>query len=179
MLKTLERYQKCNYGAPEANVSTREALELSSQQEYLKLKARYESLQRSQRNLMGEDLGPLSSKELESLERQLDSSLKQIRSTRTQFMLDQLSDLQRKEHLLSEANRSLRQRLEGYQINPLQLNPGVEEMGYGRNPAQTHGEALFQQMECEPTLQIGYQPDPVSVVTAGPSMSNYMAGWLP
>ncbi|XP_040871162.1 K-box region and MADS-box domain-containing protein isoform X4 [Glycine max] len=168
MLKTLERYQKCNYGAPEANVSTREALvmELSSQQEYLKLKARYEALQRSQRNLMGEDLGPLSSKELESLERQLDSSLKQIRSTRTQFMLDQLSDLQRKQ-------------LEGYQINPLQLNPGVEEMGYGRHPAQTHGEALFQQMECEPTLQIGYQPDPVSVVTAGPSMSNYMAGWLP
>ncbi|KAG5029408.1 hypothetical protein JHK87_012922 [Glycine soja] len=189
MLKTLERYQKCNYGAPEANVSTREALvmELSSQQEYLKLKARYEALQRSQRygcpigpsnnmahnywlilysieefcvvfnfyplrNLMGEDLGPLSSKELESLERQLDSSLKQIRSTR---------------------------QLEGYQINPLQLNPGVEEMGYGRHPAQTHGEALFQQMECEPTLQIGYQPDPVSVVTAGPSMSNYMAGWLP
>lgn len=26
MLKTLERYQKCNYGAPETNVSTREAL---------------------------------------------------------------------------------------------------------------------------------------------------------
>jgi hypothetical protein len=34
------------------------------------------------RNLMGEDLGPLSSKDLETLERQLDSSLKQIRSTR-------------------------------------------------------------------------------------------------
>ncbi|XP_027340532.1 MADS-box transcription factor 1-like isoform X3 [Abrus precatorius] len=168
MLKTLERYQKCNYGAPEANVSTREALvmEFSSQQEYLKLKARYEALQRSQRNLMGEDLGPLSSKDLESLERQLDSSLKQIRSTRTQFMLDQLSDLQRKQ-------------LEGYQINPLQLNPSVEDMGYGRHPAQTQGDALFQPLDCEPTLQIGYQPDPVSVVTAGPSMSNYMAGWLP
>ncbi|CAH2041064.1 unnamed protein product [Thlaspi arvense] len=26
MLKTLDRYQKCNYGAPEPNVSTREAL---------------------------------------------------------------------------------------------------------------------------------------------------------
>ncbi|GAU45080.1 hypothetical protein TSUD_85660 [Trifolium subterraneum] len=49
MLKTLERYQKCNYGAPETNVSAREALELSSQQEYLKLKARYEALQRSER----------------------------------------------------------------------------------------------------------------------------------
>ncbi|CAK8578427.1 unnamed protein product [Lathyrus sativus] len=179
MLKTLERYQKCNYGAPEANVSAREALELSSQQEYLKLKARYEALQRSQRNLMGEDLGPLSSKELESLERQLDSSLKQIRSTRTQFMLDQLSDLQRKEHMLSEANRSLRQRLEGYQLNQLQMNACVEEMGYGRHPSQNHGDGLFQQLECEPTLQIGYQHDPGSVVTAGPSMSNYMAGWLP
>ncbi|XP_058760186.1 MADS-box transcription factor 1-like isoform X2 [Vicia villosa] len=179
MLKTLERYQKCNYGAPEANVSAREALELSSQQEYLKLKARYEALQRSQRNLMGEDLGPLSSKELESLERQLDSSLKQIRSTRTQFMLDQLSDLQRKEHMLSEANRSLRQRLEGYQLNQLQMNACVEEMGYGRHPGQNQGDGLFQQLECEPTLQIGYQHDPGSVVTAGPSMSNYMAGWLP
>ncbi|KAF1887771.1 hypothetical protein Lal_00023779 [Lupinus albus] len=185
MLKTLERYQKCNYGAPEANVSSREALvmELSTQQEYLKLKARYEALQRSQRNLMGEDLGSLSSKELESLERQLDSSLKQIRSTRfklvkkfyldlpmleikTQFMLDQLSDLQRK--------------LEGYQINQLQLNPSVEDMGYGRHPChQDQGDHLFHQMECEPILQIGYQHDPVSVVTAGPSMNNYMAGWLP
>nr|GEZ13783.1 transcription factor, K-box [Tanacetum cinerariifolium] len=38
------------------------------QQEYLRLKARYEALQRSQRNLLGEDLGPLNCKELESLE---------------------------------------------------------------------------------------------------------------
>ncbi|RHN69211.1 MADS-box transcription factor 1 [Medicago truncatula] len=184
MLKTLERYQKCNYGAPEANAHSKEALvlELSSQQEYLKLKARYESLQRTQRNLMGEDLGPLSSKDLETLERQLDSSLKQIRSTRTQFMLDQLGDLQRKEHLLCEANRALRQRMEGYQINSLQLNLSAEDMGYGRHhPGQNQGDHdVFQPIECEPTLQIGYQADPGSVVvTAGPSMNNYMGGWLP
>ncbi|OMO60528.1 Transcription factor, K-box [Corchorus capsularis] len=180
MMKTLERYQKCNYGAPETNVSTREALELSSQQEYLKLKARYEALQRSQRNLLGEDLGPLNSKELESLERQLDSSLKQIRSTRTQYMLDQLTDLQRKEHLLNEANKTLKQRLvEGYQVNPLQLNPNAEDVGYGRQPPhQPQGDGFFHPLECEPTLQIGYQPDPISVVTAGPSVNNYMTGWL-
>lgn len=34
------------------------------------------------RNLLGEDLGPLNSKELEQLERQLESSLKQVRSTK-------------------------------------------------------------------------------------------------
>lgn len=179
MLKTLERYQKCNYGAPETNISTREALEISSQQEYLKLKARYEALQRSQRNLLGEDLGPLNSKELESLERQLDMSLKQIRSTRTQLMLDQLTDLQRKEHALNEANRTLKQRLmEGSQLN-LQWQQNAQDMGYGRQTTQTQGDGFFHPLECEPTLQIGYQNDPITVGGAGPSVNNYMAGWLP
>ncbi|CAI0627360.1 unnamed protein product [Linum tenue] len=181
MLKTLERYQKCNYGAQESTVSAREALELSSQQEYLKLKARYEALQRSQRNLLGEDLGPLSTKELESLERQLDMSLKQIRSTRTQYMLDQLTDLQRKEHLLDEANKTLKQRLmEGYQINnTLQLNPGPED--YGRHQAhhQPQGDDFFHPLDCEPSLQIGYILTDLTVATAGPSVNNYMPGWLP
>ncbi|GMJ13303.1 SEPALLATA3, AGAMOUS-like 9 [Hibiscus trionum] len=181
MVKTLERYQKCSHGAPETNVSAREALELSSQQEYLKLKARYEALQRSQRNLLGEDLGPLNSKELESLERQLDSSLKLIRSTRTQYMLDQLTDLQRKEHLLNEANRTLKQRLmEGYQLNSLQLNPNADDIGYGRQHThQPQGDVFFHPLDLEPTLQIGYQPDTISAVTGGPSVNNYMTGWLP
>ncbi|XP_027099547.1 agamous-like MADS-box protein AGL9 homolog isoform X2 [Coffea arabica] len=186
MVKTLERYQKCNYGAPEPNISTREALvstyyymELSSQQEYLKLKARYEALQRSQRNLLGEDLGPLNSKELESLERQLDMSLKQIRSTRTQVMLDQLTDLQRKEHALNEANKTLKQRLmEGNQVN-LQWNPNAQDVGYGRQPAHAQGDGFFHPLDCEPTLQIGYQNDAITVAAAGPSVNNYMAGWLP
>ncbi|KAK2996831.1 hypothetical protein RJ639_024838, partial [Escallonia herrerae] len=155
--------------------------ELSSQQEYLKLKARYEALQRSQRNLLGEDLGPLNSKELESLERQLDMSLKQIRSTRTQNMLDALTDLQRKEHALNEANKTLRHRLmEGNQVNPLQWNPSAQDVGYGRQPAQPQADSFFHPLECEPTLQIGsYQPDPITVAAAGPSVNNYLPGWLP
>nr|AVV30157.1 AGAMOUS [Lagerstroemia speciosa] len=183
MLKTLERYQKCSYNALEPNVSAKEAsLELSCQQEYLKLKARYEALQRTQRNLLGEELGPLSSKELESLERQLDASLKQIRSTRTQYMLDQLGDLQRKEHMLNEANQALKQRLmEGYQANMLQLNAAAEEVGYGRAGAPPPPvDGLFHPVACEPTLHIGYQPDHMAVVTAaGPSVTNFMPGWMP
>ncbi|KAK4780023.1 hypothetical protein SAY87_016129 [Trapa incisa] len=182
MLKTLERYQKCSYNAMEPNVSAKEAsLELSCQQEYLKLKARYEALQRTQRNLLGEELGPLNSKELESLERQLDASLKQIRSTRTQYMLDQLGDLQRKEHMLNEANQALKQRLmEGYQAaNLLQLNAGAEEMGYGRAAAPPLADGLYHPLACEPTLHIGYQPDHMAVgTTAGPSASNFMQGWM-
>ncbi|CAH1414863.1 unnamed protein product [Lactuca virosa] len=188
MLKTLERYQKCNYGAPESNVSAREALELSSQQEYLKLKTRYEALQRSQRNLLGEDLGPLNCKELESLEKQLDTSLKHIRSARTQLMLDTLSDLQKKEHALNEANRTLKQRLiEGNQVNSLHWYPHAQqEVCYERQPQPQHqhqnDEAFFHPLDCGPTLQIGngYQTDSLTAgAGAGPSMNNYMQGWLP
>ncbi|KAJ9677231.1 hypothetical protein PVL29_022307 [Vitis rotundifolia] len=94
MAKTLEKYQKCSYGALEASQPVNEPTQ--SYQEYLKLKTRVEVLQRSQRNLLGEDLDPLNTKELEQLEHQLEMSLKQVRSTKTQNMLDQLADLQNK-----------------------------------------------------------------------------------
>nr|AAX15918.1 AGL9 [Eschscholzia californica] len=176
MFKTLERYQKSNYGAPETNVSVRESQEHSSHQEYLKLKARVEALQRSQRNLLGEDLGPLSGKELESLERQLDMSLKQIRSTRTQYMLDQLTDLQRREQMLSDANKTLRRRLEEGTVTCHQWE---QNMQYGQQQAHAQGEGFFHPIECEPTLQMGYQQDQITVAAAaGPSMTmnSYMPG---
>ncbi|KAL6656296.1 hypothetical protein ACP70R_007122 [Stipagrostis hirtigluma subsp. patula] len=111
MTKTLERYQKCSYGGPETAIQNKEnELVQSSRNEYLRLKARVENLQRTQRNLLGEDLGSLGIKELEQLEKQLDSSLRHIRSTRTQHMLDQLTDLQRREQMQCEANKCLRRK---------------------------------------------------------------------
>ncbi|TQD85126.1 hypothetical protein C1H46_029300 [Malus baccata] len=52
---------------------------MSWYQEVTKLKAKYESLQRTQRHLLGEDLGPLSVKELQNLEKQLEGALAQTR----------------------------------------------------------------------------------------------------
>nr|POF14392.1 mads-box protein cmb1 [Quercus suber] len=80
MLKTLEKYQKCSYSALEASRPINETQ--SSYQEYLRLKAKVEVLQRAQRNLLGEELGSLNTKELEQLEHQLETSLNQIRSTK-------------------------------------------------------------------------------------------------
>ncbi|KAK3032532.1 hypothetical protein RJ639_036771 [Escallonia herrerae] len=116
MLKTLERYQNCSYGTLEVSRSSKD-IEQSSYREYLKVKAKYESLQRYQRQLLGEDLGPLNIKELDHLEHQLDASLKQVRSTKTQSLLDQLSDLQSKavvvpqEKYLLDANRTLERKI--------------------------------------------------------------------
>ncbi|KAF1859786.1 hypothetical protein Lal_00027968 [Lupinus albus] len=179
MLKTLERYQKCSYGAVEVNKPSKE-LE-SSYREYLKLKARFESLQRAQRNLLGEDLGPLNTKDLEQLERQLDSSLKHVRSTKTQFMLDQLSDLQNKEHMLVEANRGLTMKLE--EINSRnqyrQWEDAEQSMQYGAQNA--HSQGFFQPLECNPTLQIGYNSvasDQLNAATQGQQVNGFIPGWM-
>nr|XP_029118089.1 MADS-box transcription factor 6-like [Elaeis guineensis] len=69
-------------------------------QEMAKLKAKFESLQRSQRHLLGEDLGPLSVKELQQLERQLESALSQARQRKAQIMLDQMEELRKKVSML-------------------------------------------------------------------------------
>ncbi|KAK7295532.1 hypothetical protein RJT34_18442 [Clitoria ternatea] len=185
MLKTLERYQKCSYGAVEVSKPAKE-LEQSSYREYLKLKARFESLQRTQRNLLGEDLGPLNTKELEQLERQLDSSLKQVRSTKTQFMLDQLADLQNKEQMLVEANRSLTMKLEEINSrNNYRQSWGADDQsmpfGGGQN-AHSQGQGFFQPLECNPTLQIGpdyrYNTDQISGTSEAQQVNGFIPGWM-
>ncbi|TYH58087.1 hypothetical protein ES332_D08G131300v1 [Gossypium tomentosum] len=112
----------------------------SCYREYLKLKARYEELQRTQRNLLGEDLGPLNSKELEQLEHQLAYRFYLV--WRTQYMLDQLSELQNKLEEISARNQ-FRVSWEG----------GEQSVAFTNQQAQYMG--LFQPLECNPTLQIG------------------------
>ncbi|OEL12556.1 MADS-box transcription factor 8 [Dichanthelium oligosanthes] len=132
-----------------------------------------------QRNLLGEDLGSLGIKDLEQLEKQLDSSLRHIRSTRTQHMLDQLTDLQRREQMLCEANKCLRRKLEetSSQVHAGQVwEHGANLLGYERQSPQqapSHvGNGFFHPLEAaaEPTLQIGFPPE---------HMSNFMPTWLP
>nr|AEF59025.1 MADS-1 [Fragaria x ananassa] len=186
MLKTLERYQKCSYGAMEVQKPAKE-LEESSYREYLKLKTRCESLQQTQRNLLGEDLGPLNTKELEQLERQLESSLKHVRSTKTQHMIDLLSDLQSKEHMLIEANRDLKTKLDEIDSRT-QLRQTWEHghdhqtMLYGTQHAQTQG-LMFQPLDCNPTLQIGYnavvsQEMPTATPAHAQPVNGFIPGWM-
>ncbi|GJS36028.1 developmental protein SEPALLATA 1-like protein [Tanacetum coccineum] len=170
MLKMLERYQNCTYSSMEVSRSANDA-EQSSYKEYMKLKAKYESLQQYQRQvtqLFGEDLGPLNLKELEQLERQLDSTLRQIRSIRTQSMLDRLSDLQVKERMWLEANKALQNKLEEYyaenQAGPSWAGGGGEngnntfgQQQHHQEQQQHHPESqvFFQPLDCNSNLHIG------------------------
>lgn len=186
MVKTLERYQKCSYATPEMNNVARD-IEQSSYNEYLKLKGRYDTLQCHQRHLLGEELGPLNIKELEQLEHQLDSSLKQIRSTKTQFMLDQLSDIQAKEKMWVEANMALERKLdEIYREHQLQQVWTAGEQSSSQYGQQHHAQsqAFFQPLDCNPSLQIGYDPATVNHMAAAAAtahdhnVNGLLPGWM-
>ncbi|XP_057417154.1 agamous-like MADS-box protein MADS2 [Lotus japonicus] len=180
IMKTLEKYQKYSYSALESSSPTNDT---QNYQEYVRLKARVENLQRSQRNLLGEDIAQMNTTQLEQLENQLEVALRNIRSTKTQFMLDQLADLHNKEAVLVETNHVLRNKLEesNNSHNPvvrLALEAGVPNIHYTRFPPQSEG--FFQHMGVNPNLQIGYNPshDDVNAGASSLNMHGFASGWM-
>ncbi|KAL8226060.1 hypothetical protein R6Q57_018617 [Mikania cordata] len=154
MLKTLERYEKCSFGPPEQRKPAKEDLqEQSSYQEYMRLKERYDALKQLERNYYGEEIDSLTTNELESLERQLHCSLKQIRTIRSQLS-----------PLLSESCVVLAQLDEESHAEALQWDARAHAhvqangMIYGHHPHQAsqpaHG-GFYHPTGCETTLQIG------------------------
>ncbi|XP_055819274.1 MADS-box protein J2 [Solanum dulcamara] len=185
MMTTLEKYQQCSYASLDLMQSVSDTQ--NNYNEYVRLKARVELLQRSQRNLLGEDLGTLNSKELEQLEHQLDASLKKIRSKKTESMLDQLADLQQKEQMLAEANKQLRNKLEesAARIPPGLSwgNNGGQTTEYSRLPPQT--EPFFQPLGLNSSSpQFGYSTPnmganhEVNVAATAHNINGFIPGWM-
>ncbi|XP_052722842.1 truncated transcription factor CAULIFLOWER C isoform X4 [Vigna angularis] len=106
--KIVERYRQCRY----SKLQTGDSSELESQSsyhEFLKLRAKYESLERTQRHFQGEELEPLSFKELQSLEKQLDITLALTRQQQTKKLMARADELREKEkdefsNLILESN---------------------------------------------------------------------------
>ncbi|KAJ4951520.1 hypothetical protein NE237_028352 [Protea cynaroides] len=182
--KTLERYQRCCYTPQDNTAADRETQ--SWYQEVSKLKAKYESLQRSQRHLLGEDLGPLSVKELQNLEKQLEGALSQARQRKTQIMTEQMEELRRKERHLGDINKQLKNKLfqfeaEGHgSLGATQCSwesaSVVGATSFSAQPSQSNP------MDCEPTLQIGYHhfvpPEGTTIPRSVASESNFIHGWM-
>ncbi|KAJ8491895.1 hypothetical protein OPV22_013616 [Ensete ventricosum] len=178
MLKTIERYQRCSHNASEAMGSSNETQ--NTYQDYLKLKDRVEYLQRSQRNLLGEDLDDLNTKELDQLEEQIEMSLRHIRSTKTQVIVDQLTDLKRKEHMLLESNKTLRRKLQEVSTeNLLQLSSQIGASSTVNVPHRP--ENFFQPLASDPSLQIGFNPasaDPSHGRAMAQNVNGFITGWI-
>nr|CAB3447020.1 unnamed protein product [Digitaria exilis]CAB3450172.1 unnamed protein product [Digitaria exilis] len=59
------------------------------------------------RQLMGEDLSGLNVKELQSLENQLETSLRGVRSKKDHLLIDEIHELNRKASLFHQENMEL------------------------------------------------------------------------
>ncbi|XP_006490461.1 agamous-like MADS-box protein MADS3 [Citrus sinensis] len=151
MAKILERYRQYCYTSQEPidiNQLEPEALF----REILRLRALRESLERSQRHFLGEDLGTLGVKELQKLEKQLDKTLSLSRQRKTDLMRQHLETLQKKAHDLEEENKQLKFKLEeairasgadpniAVITNHLRVHP-AQQMGYNAHDRANIGAA--------------------------------------
>ncbi|XP_038994243.1 MADS-box protein 04g005320-like isoform X2 [Hibiscus syriacus] len=182
MAKILEKYNSYTYGALEPGQS--EIDTQSKYQEYLKLKAKVEVLQHSQRHFLGENLGDLGTKELEQVEHQLDFSLRKIRSRKMQMMIDQLSELQTKEEVLLETNRNLRRKLEE-SSSMIRSTWETGEQSVPHNhppPVPPQSDGFFEPLHCDISLQMGYNPsnitDEDTAIGSAIAPSGFIPGWM-
>ncbi|KAB1210773.1 MADS-box protein SOC1 [Morella rubra] len=70
-----------------------------------------ELLDVQKRKLLGDGLSSCPPEELQVIESQLTQSLRSIRERKAQLLMEQTVDLKQKERLLSEENKSLREKL--------------------------------------------------------------------
>ncbi|KAA3458752.1 agamous-like MADS-box protein AGL6 isoform X1 [Gossypium australe] len=181
MTKTLERYQGCCF-IPHDNTHERETQ--SWYQEVIKLNAKYEALQRTQRHLLGEDLGPLNMKELHNLEKQLEGALARARQRKvTQIMMEQMDDLRKKERQLGDLNKQLLIKLEAEGQN-LETIQGLWSCGAAATENFPLHLSQTQPMECDlqPVLQIGYHHYVEAEGSSAPKdmagETNFIHGWV-
>ncbi|XP_062221025.1 MADS-box transcription factor 6-like [Phragmites australis] len=188
--KTLERYQHCCFNAQDSNALSETQ---TWYQEMSKLRAKFEALQRTQRHLLGEDLGPLSVKELQQLEKQLECALSQARQRKTEVMMEQVEELRRKERHLGEINRQLKHKLEAEgssNYRTLQQAswpaPGGTVVDHDGATFHVQPPAHSAAMDCEATLQIGYPHHQFAPPEAANNLprsapggeNNFMLGWV-
>ncbi|XP_058761064.1 truncated transcription factor CAULIFLOWER A-like [Vicia villosa] len=124
--------------------------------EYMKLTAKVQVLERNLRNFVGHDLDPLSVKELQSLEQQLDTSLKRIRTRKNQVMNQSISELHKRARALQEQNSKLAKTKEKEKMVNEHPQRFIESNGIG---------------QCSSTLNLGFQPQVLPQQRLVPSLS--------
>ncbi|MED6160699.1 MADS-box transcription factor [Stylosanthes scabra] len=109
--RIIERYRQCRYNklSNAGNLFDQQSQNLY--QEFLKLKVKYESLERTQRHFQGEELEPLGMKELMNLEKQVERTLSQARQIHMKKLIARQAELSEKVHEDQELNKKLKSKI--------------------------------------------------------------------
>ncbi|KAL1357474.1 hypothetical protein HN51_009375 [Arachis hypogaea] len=107
----IERYRQCRYNKLSQTGNLFDQQSQSLYQEFLKLKVKYESLERTQRHFQGEELEPLGMKELMNLEKQVERTLAQARQLHMRKLITRQAELSEKVHEDQELNKKLKSKL--------------------------------------------------------------------
>ncbi|KAL4317490.1 hypothetical protein AHAS_Ahas15G0390300 [Arachis hypogaea] len=107
----IERYRQCRYNKLSQTGNLFDQQSQSLYQEFLKLKVKYESLERTQRHFQGEELEPLGMKELMNLEKQVERTLAQARQLHMKKLITRQAELSEKVHEDQELNKKLKFKL--------------------------------------------------------------------
>ncbi|KMT00161.1 hypothetical protein BVRB_1g019790 [Beta vulgaris subsp. vulgaris] len=184
--KTIERYQRCGNNIELHHHNHQDhAIEAQTQswlQEIAHLESQCESLKRAQRHMLGEDLGSLSLKELQHLEKQLESALAQTRARKAQLMAEQMDALRRSERKLGDLNKELKLRVgdQGHGFRPiLDSNGCIPFIHQSQSTSFEYDPVTLQIGSYKPepvVLEIGYAPHYPSHEDEGPSNGNQRAG---
>ncbi|XP_062187134.1 MADS-box transcription factor 21-like [Phragmites australis] len=108
---TIERYKKASAStsgsAPVIDVNSHQYF----QQEAEKLRQQIQTLQNSNRHLMGDSTGNMSAKELKNLESRLERGISRIRSKKHELLLAEIEYVQKREADLQNENTFLRAKI--------------------------------------------------------------------
>ncbi|KAJ7982747.1 AGAMOUS MADS box factor transcription factor [Quillaja saponaria] len=107
---TIDRYRKASSDSSSATSIT-EINAQYFQQESAKLRQQIQTLQNSNRHLMGDALSTLSIKELKQLENRIERGITRIRSKKHELMLAEIEYLQKREIELENENLCLRTKI--------------------------------------------------------------------
>ncbi|XP_024018304.1 truncated transcription factor CAULIFLOWER A isoform X2 [Morus notabilis] len=112
MEKILERYERYSYAERQlVTMDSESHFQGNWTVEYSRLTAKIELLQRNRSHFLGENLESLSQKDIQNLEQQLDTALKNIRARKNQLMNETISELQKKEKAMREQNNVLEKKI--------------------------------------------------------------------
>ncbi|XP_050104480.1 truncated transcription factor CAULIFLOWER A-like isoform X2 [Malus sylvestris] len=149
MVRILDRYDQYSYAERQRTGADSESQE-NWPVEYPKLAARIEVLQRKLRNFVGEDLDPLSLRELQDLEQQLDTALKRIRTRKNQLVHESISEMDKKRKALRELNKSLAKKVKENKTMLEEEHDQVQLVGQQQTNQGRHNSSTLMLMPPPP-----------------------------